>query len=419
VAGEKEAGMTDVLGSDGVHPLRHQVRLLLQVAMVVFVWTVGIGILNGTDLVDFDRKVVLSHVHAGTLGWITTSVFAASLWLFGATASDGEARAGRVLAAYSAVVLPVFALTFAFTYEEPRAALGTLALLAIIGMFGWVVARARRVVLTTVHLGFLAAVATSVIGGIIGVLLATEIATGRNVLTDGGSDAHPATMVVGFLIPVGMALAEWGLRGSDLEPAGRLGTAQIAFPFVGGLVLMIGLLLDIDALPPMSTVIELVGVVIFFKRMWRPLREVRWADRSPGRYAAASAFAIIANIVFLNYLAGANAGDFDNVGIHQILALDHMMFVGVLTNAIFAMLLVATGSRSQWPTLDTVVFAAMNMALLGFVVSLLAEATWLMRIATPVLGTAIIVGLVDRAVALFPAAAPRGIIPTGVDSTRG
>ena len=63
---------------DEVHPLRREVRLLLQVAMAVFVWTVGIGILNGTDVVDFDRKVLLSHVHAGTLGWITTSVFAAS-----------------------------------------------------------------------------------------------------------------------------------------------------------------------------------------------------------------------------------------------------------------------------------------------------------------------------------------------------
>ncbi len=63
---------------EGNHPLRPEVRLLLQVAMVVFVWTVGIGILNGTDLVDFDRTVLLSHVHAGTLGWITTSVFAAS-----------------------------------------------------------------------------------------------------------------------------------------------------------------------------------------------------------------------------------------------------------------------------------------------------------------------------------------------------
>ena len=52
--------MSDVLEAGGGHPVRPQVRLLLQVAMVVFVWTVGIGILNGTDLVDFDRKVVLT-----------------------------------------------------------------------------------------------------------------------------------------------------------------------------------------------------------------------------------------------------------------------------------------------------------------------------------------------------------------------
>src|SRR5690606_13131356 len=67
---------------DGQHPLRGEVKLLLQVAMAVFVWTVVIGILNGADVVDFDRMVLLSHVHAGTLGWITTSVIAASLWLF-------------------------------------------------------------------------------------------------------------------------------------------------------------------------------------------------------------------------------------------------------------------------------------------------------------------------------------------------
>jgi magnesium-transporting ATPase (P-type) len=142
----------------GAHPLGNEVKRLLQVAMVVFVWTVGIGILNGTDIVDFDRKVVLSHVHAGTLGWITTSVFAASVWLFGATASEGQARVARGLTWYSMIVLPVFALTFAFTYDDPRAILGTLALLAILGVFGWVVVRARQLELTTVHLGFLAAV---------------------------------------------------------------------------------------------------------------------------------------------------------------------------------------------------------------------------------------------------------------------
>ncbi|HEX4978485.1 MAG TPA: hypothetical protein VFV35_00325 [Acidimicrobiales bacterium] len=392
------AGTVTVI--DEQHPLRSEVRLLLQVAMAVFVWTVAIGILNGTDVVDFDRKVLLSHVHAGTLGWITTSVFGASLWLFGRGAGEGHAAAARLLARASIVVLPVFALTFAFTYEEPRAVLGTLALLAIVGMFCWVVARARAIELSTVHLGFLAAVATSVVGGIIGVLLATEIATGENVLTDGGSDAHPATMVVGFLIPVGMALAEWALRRGRLEPAGRLGTAQIALPFLGGVLLMVGLLFDVDPLPPMATVIELVGVAIFFRRLWTPLRALSWGERGPERYAAAGAVAIVANIIFLNYLVGANGGDIDTVPTHQILALDHTMFVGVLTNAIFALLLLAAPGRSRWPGLDNWVFGAMNAALVGFVVALLAESTPLMRVATPVLGAAILAGLLDRTLAL-------------------
>ena len=71
--------------------------------------------------------------------------------------------------------------------------------------------------------------------------------------------------------------------------------------------------------------------------------------------------AIIANIVFINYLAAANEGDFDLVAAHQILALDHMMFIGVLTNAIFAMLVVATVDDVAVARLDTVVFAGMNV----------------------------------------------------------
>ncbi|MCP4223678.1 MAG: hypothetical protein GY773_10080, partial [Actinomycetia bacterium] len=60
-----------------------EIRTLLLAAMVFFVFTIGIGILNGSDIVDFDRKRILGHVHSGTLGWLTLSVFAASLWLFG------------------------------------------------------------------------------------------------------------------------------------------------------------------------------------------------------------------------------------------------------------------------------------------------------------------------------------------------
>lgn len=58
-------------------------RGLFLAAMAVFVVTVGIGILNGLDVFEPDRNTVLTHVHSGTLGWITLTVVAASAWFLG------------------------------------------------------------------------------------------------------------------------------------------------------------------------------------------------------------------------------------------------------------------------------------------------------------------------------------------------
>jgi hypothetical protein len=392
--------MSTASAHGGPHPLRAEIRLLLQVAMTVFVWTVGIGILNGTDIVTFDRKVILSHVHVGTLGWITMCVFAASLWLFGATADDSEVRSARVLARTAVVSLPLFAFTFALTYQEPRAVLGTVALLTIVGFFVWVARRFRSVEMTVVHLGFLAAVGTSVLGGTVGVLLATRIATGRDVVPTGASDAHPATMVVGFLVPVGMALAEWSMGWPSLRPIDRAGRWQVALPFVGGVLLMIGLLFDIKPLPPMAALIELVGVIVFLRRLWPMLRAVDWTAPTPARRGAAAAVFVVVNILFLNYLVGANGGDVDKIADRQILAVDHLMFVGVLTNGIFGLLRGVTAGDERWPRLDDVVFYGTNIGLVGFAVSLLANNVVLERMATPVMGASILLGLAVAAVKL-------------------
>jgi hypothetical protein len=383
--------MTTASVGAGPHPLKQEVRLLLRVAMVVFVWTVGIGILNGTDLVDFSRKVVLSHVHVGTLGWITMCVFAASMWLFGADAGEQDVAMARVLSRIAVVTLPLFAFTFAVTYRAPRAILGTVALLTIVGFFVWVVRRFRTVELTVVHLGFLAAVATSVMGGSIGVLLATRIAQKQD--PGGASDAHPATMVVGFLIPVGMALAEWALGWPTLRAAGRAGRWQIALPFIGGVLLMVGLLFEIDPLPPVAAIVELVGVVIFVRRMWPGVRAVDWMRSGPGRHGALAATFVVVNILFLNYLIGANKGDVDLIGEHQLLAVDHLMFVGVLTNGIFGLLRGATSDDDRWSSADNLVFFGMNLGLIGFAVSLLGQNVGLEQVATPLMGASILLGL--------------------------
>src|SRR3972149_12303224 len=90
--------------------LRSEIRLLLQVAMAVFAFTVVIGILNGADIVDFDNKTILAHVHSGTLGWLTLCVFAASLWLFswGAAPASATRLAARILTIAAVVPLPAF-----------------------------------------------------------------------------------------------------------------------------------------------------------------------------------------------------------------------------------------------------------------------------------------------------------------------
>ena len=74
---------------------RSEIKFLLQAALLIFTFTVAIGILNGHDIIDFERKQLMSHVHAGTLGWITLGFVAACLWIFrkGKPPLVGEAAA--------------------------------------------------------------------------------------------------------------------------------------------------------------------------------------------------------------------------------------------------------------------------------------------------------------------------------------
>ena len=117
----------------------------------------------------------------------------------------------------SAVDRPVEAVMTREELENKMAVLlGGLALLVIMSAFAWVVARARRIEVSTVHLGFLVAVATSVVGGIIGLLVATEMATGRDVVADGGHHGHQHEAQVAVeRLPVEITAEEAGYRHAE------------------------------------------------------------------------------------------------------------------------------------------------------------------------------------------------------------
>lgn len=78
-------------------------------------------------------------------------------------------------------------------------------------------------------------------------------------------------------------------------------------------------------------------------------------------------------------------GDFDAAPTRVILALDHVMFIGVMTNSLFG-LMAASARRSLWPRADHLIVAGTNIGVAGFAVGLLADVTAIKRAFTPLLG---------------------------------
>ena len=119
-------------------PHAREVRLLLRAALLLFTFTVVVGILNGIDLVEFDRRALLTHVHAGTLGWITMSVFAAAFWLFalGDRAPEGRS-AVWMLAVFTTISIVAYSLAFLTTFGVLRPIVGGFVLIAIVIAFVW------------------------------------------------------------------------------------------------------------------------------------------------------------------------------------------------------------------------------------------------------------------------------------------
>src|SRR5690606_38222655 len=98
----------------------------------------------------------------------------------------------RWLSVAAVMSIVAYVAAFSLTYSGWRPAIGITTLAVIVGFLAWTATRIPKTELAVPHWGFLAALGTSVVGGVLGILLALEIATGDNFLPEGGEDAHPA-----------------------------------------------------------------------------------------------------------------------------------------------------------------------------------------------------------------------------------
>jgi len=381
-----------MVGGRGVPAWVMTARDLYLVAMAVFVVNIVIGILNGADVVDFDRNQILTHVHAGTIGWLTLTIVASTFLLFRA--------ADRRLMLALAVLVPIYVLAF-YTGIFAFRAIGGLALLVVVAWVVWWVWQQylggeRSLPRLAVTLGL----TTFGYGALIGVLIQVSLAAGVTLLPGDAIGAHAGAMTFGYLVLVAMGFIEWRVLGTRDLPT--LGLVQIVALFLGGLTISISLLAGASqAGGGIYLLTQLVSVVVFVIRIWPRSLRIDWAAANPIRHFAASsiwvvfALLLFMYIVFVFITSGASSDPNNTtLPINVLIASDHSAYIGILTNITLGMLLtllMRSSDRRGW--IGQLIFWGVNGGLIVFVIGLIVNTAEIKRIGAPVMGVTLLIAL--------------------------
>lgn len=361
-------------------------RNLYLVAGAVFLVTIVIGILNGSDVVDFNRNEILTHVHSGTIGWLTLTIVASAFLLFRA--------ADRRLMLALAVCVPIYVLAF-YTGNYPfRALAGTVLLAVILWLLTWVwrtyLASERTLPRLAVALGITAFTYGAIFGVSIQLALALEI----TILPGDAIGAHASAMTFGYLVLTAMGLIEWKLR--DTRDLPLLGLIQIGALFLGGLIISISLLAGAEQIGGMLYLLaQLVAVVLFIVRIVVPSAlGAAWLDADERRHAAVASLWTVVGLLLFMYLVFQFIGGMTFEELFGVaIASDHSVYIGVITNTMLAITIGLFVGRASGGWIRHAVFWGVNLGLAIFAVGLIAEVAEIKRIGAPLMGVSLLLGL--------------------------
>jgi hypothetical protein len=368
------------------------IRALFLAAMAVFLVTIGIGIVNGLDLYEFDHNQLLTHVHTGTLGWITLSLVAIATWH--AKGID------RRLALGLATLVPLYALGF-LVAPAIRSVLGAVLLVGIVALVVWAWGRfraMRSLPALAVALGF----TTFAYGAIIGVLIQVQLAGGPLLFPAGANvvAAHGSTMVFAYLILLAVGLLEWRVR--DTQGVPRAGVVQLVALFMSGALLSFTFLfLPVEAQQPIGGLVlllEIIGVGLFAARVLPKALRTDWTAGAGRHFAASSIFVVVAVGIFVYVIARVISDPTLDLAVPPmsgvLIASDHSAFIGVVTNLVLGSLFTLTAREGRRGGIgEQVAFWGTNVGLAVFLAGLVLNTAILKQIGAPVMGISLLVAL--------------------------
>ncbi len=267
-------------------------------------------------------------------------------------------------------------------------------------------------------LSLLLGLTTLVIGSTIGVIVQLQYATGTlSPQTGQLIGTHASAQVGGYLVLVAAGIAEWLLRGD--KPRSAAGTLQASLLFMAGLAFAVGNYGGIVPLLLVANLLQAVAIVMIAVRLGPPALGVAWSGTDGKGHAGVVVGYLglgLVLIVLLTQMVIAAQGDFSKVPLGFIHGLDHVMFVGVSTNALFAAILalIPKGERA-WPWADHVIFWGLNVGALSFIGVLLFVGTGYnsqpftnpVAFTAPVMGLAALLGIATFLMRLSSPPAPR------------
>lgn len=392
-----------------------------QYGLFIFTLTALLGLANATQLFGaLDRNTLLTHLHSGTLGWITMGVIGLSIWIFG---GSGATLTRNVM--LSAVATAAYVLAFWSGNFQARAIFGTIELLVVFYWWWFAVSRGMAEGFSRLDIPKLSVIfglTTLVIGSSLGVIVQIILGTGNQLPTNTDLvGAHASAQTGGYLVLVAAGFIEWQLTGGGRRT--MAGLVQIGLLFVSGLLLSFSLLLSAQlgqqmsqTLPGIATLLSLVGAVIVAVRLGRAAIGVSWAAGAKRYLAVAVGFLVLAKIleaVLVQQFISAQ-GDFTKISVGLLHALDHSYFIGLMTNMLFGAILVVTADRPRaWPWADQLIFWGLNIGVVGFVAVLLIAGsgegakpfTHPVSFIAPIMGLAALLGIATLSMRLSNAPA--------------
>lgn len=381
-------------------------------ALLLFVFTIVVGILNGLDIYDPDHDTLLTHVHAGTLGWISLATAGTGFLMFtrGRDLSEDERARSSTLAWAMTGAITLYVIAFLIGDRMPgdriqRPIAGTLLFVVVIWYVVWLFQNNRAYDRSNVaRLGMILAWLSMLMGAVLGVLLG--IFTSLNEIPGLADDtaarlaeAHPPAMVIGFLFLAAFSIIEWLLYEEQTWAESRSGATMMWLAFIGGFIVNIAFISDVEDLLGPANLLAIAGVGVLIWRARRLLVPSGWAEVGTGTYPRLSIMFLIAYLVLLTvivqrFVSGAmDVNALQDWELGLILTFDHVMFIGVMTFLLFGVLASQINDGSGVTVADKILLWGVAAGITGFAVGLLTVTAAVKQVFTPIMGVALLVGI--------------------------